>query len=235
MNHIFYNLNEALDFAESIGIDINSHSYQYEIRNNAGVVTTLGQKVGFDIDGFSEVVPLIYVHDDAEYKELRCRGHLLHLVGTTEYYYISNVDKGKYGLSSLEFIDTSYNTFRSFRTELVAPQNIGKANKTKILNWVEYVHNLEREKIAFFEIRKERRERVIATILRQCPEARVREIGKAWNKYDFVGYEISVNPKNTGVTIKWEFDGCGGIGRTYTINYSEIGTIANAIDGQNSI
>ena len=59
----FTNLQSALDYTQSIGIDTYSRENQMNIRNNGAVLTTLGQKVGFDIDGFCEVVPNIYVFD----------------------------------------------------------------------------------------------------------------------------------------------------------------------------
>lgn len=233
---IFHNLNKALDYAVSIGIDINSHSYKCDIRNNGSTITNLGQNVGFDIDGFSEVLPLIYVqqYEDRgeKYAEIRFRGELLHLIETDEWFYITRQDKGKYGLESARFVDTCYNTFIYFRTELTAPQNIGKATKTKILNWAEYARAIEREKLTYWQERKDRREKVLASIKAKYPSANFRRIGAAWNEYDFEGWEVTIEPNGSAIRIKYELDGCGSVGTTYSVNYTEAMELSKSIIGE---
>lgn len=233
----FTNLQRALDYAQSIGIDTYSRENQVNIRDNGAVLTTLGQKVGFDIDGFCEVVPNIYVFDyiqmdGTRIQEIRFRGHLLHIFETDAYYFISNMDKGKYGLSPCCFIDTNYNTFRYFKTGLVAPQNIGKATKTKVLNWAEYADSLEREKLTYWRERKDRRERVLESIKAKYPSAPIRTIGKAFNWYDFEGYEVTIEPKGSAIRIKYELDGCGSIGTSYSVNYTEAFELSKSILGE---
>lgn len=237
MRKYFTNLNMALDYAESIGIDIHSHSNQCDIRSNGAVTTTLGQKVGFDIEGFCEVVPNIYVDDFTQFdgyrrREITFRGHLLHIFETDAYYQIRNMDKGKYGLAPFTFIDTSYNTFKYFNTELVAPQNIGKATKTKVLNWAQYSDTLEREKRAYWQERKDRRERVLESIKAKYPSANIRTIGKAFNEYDFEGYEVKIEPKGSAIRITIEMDGCGSIATSYSVNYSEAMELSKSIIGE---
>lgn len=237
MRKAFTNLNMALDYAESIGIDIYSDFIQREIRSNGAVGTTLGLKVGFDIDGYCEVVPNIYVDDFTQFdgyrrKQITFRGHLLHIFETDAYYYISNKDKGKYGLSPFTFIDTSYNTFKYFTTELVAPQNIGKATKAKVLNWAQYSDNLEREKRTYWQERKTRRENVLESIRTKYPSAPIRTIGRAFNQYDFEGYEVTIEPKGSAIRIKYELDGCGSIGTSYSVNYTEASELSKSIMGE---
>ena len=237
MRKDFTNVNEALDYAQSIGINVHSFENLSGIRSNGAMITELGQKVGFDIDGFSEVVPLIYVDeftqsDGYERKEITFRGQLLHLFGTKEYYYITRMDKGKYGLTPIVFLDTSYNTFKYFETKLTAPQNIGKANKTKILNWIEYANALQREKTHYWAERKERREKALESIRRNCPDAIIREVGNAFNPFDFVGYNVRIQPAESAIEILYEFDGCGSIGTQYRVVYDKALELSKSIIGE---
>lgn len=237
MRKEFTNLNKALDYAQSIGIDVNSFSIQCDIRSNGAVTATLGQKVGFDIEGFCEVVPNIYVDDFTQFdgyrrREIVFRGHLLHIFETDAYYYISNKDKGKYGLTPWTFIDTAYSTFKYFKSELVAPQNIGKANKTKVLAWALYSDALEREQRAYWQERKDRRERVLASIKEKYPSAHIRTIGKAFNEYDFEGYEVTIEPKGSAIHIKIEMDGGGSIGTSFSVDYSAALELSRNIIGE---
>lgn len=236
MRKVFYDWNTALDYAQSIGID--TAYFCRDAQWNARALTNLGLTIGFDIDGFSSVEHLIYVdeydverHGEVEhYKEIRHRGFVLHLLESDKRYYISNRDKTKYGLTSLELLDASYNSFSFFRTELEAPQNIGKATRTKILNWADYSDAIEREKISYWQARKDRRERTIANIRKSCPVLRVWETGKAYNKYDFEGLKMQYI-SDDGLTITWEFDGCGSIGRSYGYDYTKADKLANSLDG----
>lgn len=233
---IFYNLNKALEYAKTIGVDTYSHSVSCDIRNNGTMITAIGEKAGFDIDGFSEVLPLIYVQQyeqsGEKYSEIRFRGQILHMIETDEYYYITRQDKDKYGLCSLKFVDTSYNTFSYFKTTQVAPQNIGKATRTKILNWVEYARTIEREKLSYWQERKDRRERVMKSVKAKYPSALWRTVGGAWNEYDFAGYEVTIEPKGSAIRIKYELDGCGSIGTSYSVNYTEASELSKNIMGE---
>lgn len=232
MKKVFYDVNEAIDFARSVGAVNIDRFCSYELNGIGRGGTHLGLELGFDIDGFSDVKPLIYVHHGNEetcYNEIRFRGYCLDVAGYGKFF-ISNQGKDKYGLSSLELLDVSYNTFAYFQTELQAPQNIGKATRTKITNWAEYAINLENEKISYWQKRKDRRERAIANIRKSCPVLRVWETGKAYGKYDFEGLTMQYI-SDDGLTITWEFDGCGSIGRTYGYDYTKADKLANSLDG----
>lgn len=233
MKNIFYDVNEAIDFARSVGAVNIDRFCSYELQGIGRGVTHLGIDHNFDIDGFSDVKPLIYVYHGYEescYNEIKFLGYALDVAGYGKFY-ISNQGKDKYGLSSIELLDVSYNTFAYFNTELEAPQNIGKvATRTKITNWAEYSINLESEKIAYWQKRKDKRERTMAQIRNSCPVLKVWDTGKAYGKYDFQGVKMQY-VSNDGLIITWEFDGCGSIGRTYGYDYTKADRLANSLDG----
>ena len=240
---IFYNFNEAMDFAESTGRTIIQDPL--ETRAVGSEVTHLGKELGFDIEGFSSVEPFMKVildtdtrwnkeekkEEECEYAQIKYRGAVLHLLDADKRYFILHQDKNKHGLGSLVCFDASYNTFRNFYSELVAPQNIGKANKTKILNWVTYADTLESEKLSWLAERNARRVKVLDNIKSHYPDAVVSPTGKDHHPLDFNAYEVEVAPENTGIVIVWQFDACGGVYRTIKTNYRTIGQIADAIDG----
>ena len=234
MKKVFYDVNEAIDFARSVGAVNVDRFCSYELNGIGRGVTKLGKDLGFDIDGFSDVRPLIYVYYGNEgncnlENEISFRGYCLDVAGYGKFY-LYNRGKDKYGLSSLELLDVSYCTFSYFKTELEEPQNIGKATRTKITNWAEYSINLENEKVAYWQKRKDRRERTMAQIRQSCPVLRVWDTGKAYGKYDFAGVKMQYI-SDDGLTITWEFDGAGSIGRTYGYDYTKADRLANSLDG----
>ena len=234
MKKTFYDVNEAIAYALSVGAVNLDRFCSYELNGIGRAVTNLGVNLGFDIDGFSNVQPLIYVfhsNNDPEYNEIQHRGFVLDVLGYGVFY-LSNMDKGKYGLSSLSLLNAPYQTFEYFRTELVAPQNIGKATKTKILNWCEYAKQLEEEKICYFERRKERRENVLTNILANTDSAhlKTREGEKPFGDWEFQPVVLTYIADN-GLKIQWEFDGYGHISRTYGYDYSKAPAFADTLDG----
>ena len=232
MKKVFYDVNEAIDFARSVGAVNIDRFCSYDVPSIGGVITNLGKTIGFDIEGFSDVKPLIYVYHSNEescYNEIRLRAYLLEVEGYGKFV-LSNMDKGKWGLSSLLFLNTSYTTFSYFKSGLIAPQNIGKATKTKIINWCEYVRQLEDEKLRYFNQRKERREKTIAAIRKSCPVLRVREGNKVYNEYEFQPIEMTyISPD--GLKICWQFGNDGSIGRSYGYDFTKADALANSLDG----
>lgn len=236
MKEIFYDENEAIDFARSVGAVNIDRFCSYELQSIGRAVTHFGKDLGFDIKGFSCVCPLIYVYhydeeEMREYNEIRHRGFVLYVNGYGMFY-LSNMDKAKYGLSSLALLDAPYKTFEYCRTELVAPQNIGKATRTKIINWAEYARQLEGEKIAYFVRRSEKRDNIIANInINADPTSlKVRNGKEPSGDWEFQPIVITYTADN-GLTIQYEFDGYGHISRTFGYDYTKAPAFADSLDG----
>ena len=232
MRKIFYSLNEAIDFAtQQKAVNIDRFNL-YETGAIGREVTRLGKEIGLDIDGFSDVRPLIYVYygnEDSSYNEIQYRGCVLKVEGYGNYY-ISNMDKKKVGLSSLILLNASYSTFQSFRTALVAPQNIGKATKTKIINWCEYVNQLEAEKLRFYNERKARREKAIATLKENGVQAV--SVGQMPYEGSFEYQPMKfIHISKDGLKIVWEFDSHGFIGKSYGYDFTKADALSRTLDG----
>ncbi len=252
----FTNLSDAVKYAKSIGYSASelpdkSGDYHFN-RETAQAIERVESglkrldEAGFNIDGFSEVRPLIRVfdyvqeHDSCRIRDFMLRGFLLHLVDSNKDYFISGgVCKSgptwKYCLSWLPLLDCPYHQGIGAAPHIadVAPNMIGKATKRKLVEWAEYADRVEVESCNWYAEMSEKRVRAIESIKNMV---RVHNIECVWDygaevgEYRFQKIRATLtNPLDSAICINYEFSENGDIWHTTKINDTKAEEIAKSI------